>query len=150
MIQSASLKVTGAVGPSGLNAHECRRLCTSHKSESRDVCCLCSQKLSVVSVARRTCSFYVDPSTIAPLLTCHQINTEQAPRSQTKWKRDTAHRIIAKSVLMTLGSDIQDATSCIQLCGGQFFGLEAAINPIRSAFRPFSTTIRIEANPKSV
>ena len=61
VIRSAALKVTGAAGPSGLDAHEWRRLCTSHKDASRDLCS------SLASVARRICSSFVDPVSAGPL-----------------------------------------------------------------------------------
>ena len=46
-IRSAAIKVSGAAGPSGLDAHEWRRLCTSHKEASRDLC------NALAAVARR-------------------------------------------------------------------------------------------------
>ncbi len=61
-IRSATLKMSGAAGPSGLDAHEWRRLCTSHKGASRDLCA------SLASVARRLCSSYIDPMAVRPLL----------------------------------------------------------------------------------
>ena len=47
-ICSAALRVNGAAGPSGLDSHDWRRLCTSHNSASRDLCA------SLASVAVRT------------------------------------------------------------------------------------------------
>ena len=49
IIRSAALRVTGAAGPSpsGLDAHEWRRLCTSHKGASRDL------YASLATIARR-------------------------------------------------------------------------------------------------
>lgn len=67
VVHSAVLRVTGAAGPSGLDAHEWRCLCTSHKGASRDLCA------SLAAVARRICSSYVDPTSIKPLLACHLI-----------------------------------------------------------------------------
>ena len=31
-------------------------------------------------------------------------------------------------------SDIQDASGCLQLCGGQISGIEAAVHAVRTAF----------------
>ena len=61
-IHSAALKINGATGPSRLDAHAWRRLCTCFKGVSRDLCA------SLASVARRICSSYVNPTLIAPLL----------------------------------------------------------------------------------
>jgi hypothetical protein len=73
VIRSAALKVSGAAGPSGLDAHEWKRLCTSHKGVSRDLCA------SLASVARRICSSYVDPTSIGPLLACRLIALNKHP-----------------------------------------------------------------------
>ena len=47
---------------------------------------------------------------------------------------DTARRIISKAVLAIVGPDIQDASGCQQLCGGQIAGIEAAVHATRAAF----------------
>ena len=70
VIRSAALKVTGAAGPSGLDAHEWRRLCTSHKGASRDLCS------SLASVARR---IFVDPVSVGPLLASRLIALDKHP-----------------------------------------------------------------------
>ena len=62
VVRSAALRVTGAAGPSGLDAHEWRRLSTSHEGASKDLCA------SLATVSRRICSSYVDPTSIKPLL----------------------------------------------------------------------------------
>ena len=42
--------------------------------------------------------------------------------------------MIAKAVLYTIRPDVQAATCCIQLCGRQISGIEAAVHAVRSAF----------------
>jgi len=46
---------------------------------------------------------------------------------------DTAHRIIAKAVLTIVALNIQDATGCRQMCGGQISVIEVAIHATRAA-----------------
>ena len=128
IIRSAALKVTGAAGPSGLDAHEWRRLCTSHKGASRDLCA------SLATVARRICSSYVDPTSIKPLLACHLIALNKHPGVRPIGTGDTARRIIAKAVLSIAAPDIQDTSGCLQTCGGQISGIEAAVHAVRSVF----------------
>ena len=122
------LKVNGAAGPSGLDAHGWRRLCTCFKGASRDLCA------SLASVARRICSSYVNPTLIAPLLACRLIALDKNPGVRPIGISDTARRIIAKALLSIVGPDIQDASGCQQLCGGQIAGIEAAVHATRSAF----------------
>ena len=72
-ICSAALKVNGAAGPSGLDAHGWRCLCTCFKDASRDLCA------SLASVSRRSCSSYVNPTLIALLLACQLIALDKNP-----------------------------------------------------------------------
>ena len=72
-ICSAALRVNGAAGPSGLDAHGWRCFCTSFKNDSRDLCA------SLASVVRRISSSYVDPSLVAPLLQCRLITLDKPP-----------------------------------------------------------------------
>ena len=61
-IRSAALRTTGSAGPSGLDAHEWRRLCTAFKGASTDLC------NSLALVAKRLCTKYVDPKCVSPSL----------------------------------------------------------------------------------
>ncbi len=54
---------------------------------------------------------------------------------------DTAQRIIAKSILMVIKGDIQDAAGTMQLCAGQIAGIEAAVHAVRSAFEKDKTEV---------
>jgi len=118
MIRSAALNVHGSAGPSGLDAHGWRRLCTCFKGASRDMC---------ASVARRICSPYANPTLIAPLLACRLIALDKDPGVRPIGIGDTARRIIAKALLALVGPDIQEASGCQQMCGGQIAGIEAAV-----------------------
>ena len=89
VVRSAALKITGAAGPSGLDAHEWRRLCTSHKAASNDLCA------ALASTARRLCSTYVDPTSIKPLLASRLIALDKRPGVRPIGIGDTARRIIA-------------------------------------------------------
>ena len=127
-IRTAALRTSGAAGPSGLDSQQWRRLCTSYKGASRDLCD------SLALVARRICTSYVYPSSIAPLLSCRLIALNKHPGVRPIGIGDTARRIIAKAVLSITQPDIQDASGCLQLCGGQISGIEAAVHAARSAF----------------
>ena len=66
-IRSAALHTKGSAGPSSIDAHCWRRLCTSFKTASEDLC------HSLVQVARRLCTSFVDPRGPSALLACHLI-----------------------------------------------------------------------------
>ena len=127
-IRSAALRITGSAGPSGIDAREWRRLCTSFKGASNELCA------SLATLARRVCTSYVDPNSISPLLACRLIALDKNPGVRPIGIGDTARWIIAKAVLSVVKSDVQDATGCLQLCGGQIAGIEAAVHAVRTAF----------------
>ena len=128
VIRSAALRTTGSAGPSGIDAHGWRRLCTSFKGASTDLC------NSLALVAKRICTSFVDPKCIAPLLACRLIALDKNPGVRPIGIGDTARRIIAKAVLIITRPDVQDASGCLQLCGGQISGIEAAVHAVRTAF----------------
>ena len=127
-IRSAVLNTTGSAGPSGLDAHDWRRLCTSFKGASTNLC------NSLASTARRICTALVDPKSISPLLACRLIALDKTPGVRPIGIGDTASRIIAKAVLSVVRTDVQNASGCLQLCGGQISGIEAAVHAVRNAF----------------
>ena len=58
-IRFAALQTTRSAGPSGLDAHEWRRLCTAFKGASTD------RSNSLALVAKRLCTTYVDPKCVS-------------------------------------------------------------------------------------
>ena len=70
-IRSAALRTRGTSGPSGINAHCWRRLCTSFKSASDDLF------HSLTLLARRLCTSFVDPKGLSSLLACRLITLDK-------------------------------------------------------------------------
>ena len=106
MIRSAALKTTGAAGLSGLDALSWRRLCTSFKSASLDLC------HALASVTKCLCTNLVKPSAIASLA-CHLIALDKNPGVRLIGIGDTARRIIAKVILTITRQDIQEAAGSL-------------------------------------
>ena len=129
LIRSTALKTSGAAGPSGLDAHAWRRLCTAFKSASTSLC------QSLAEIAKRLCTSFVDPQGLAPLLVSRLIALDKCPGVRPIGIGDTARRIITKAVLVIARGDIQDAAGSVQLCAGQASGCETAIHSVRSGFQ---------------
>ena len=127
-IRSAALRTKGAAGPSGIDAHCWRRLCTSFKSASEDLC------NSLAQVARRLCTSFVDPKGLSALLACRLIALDKCPGVRPIGICETARRIISKAVLQVTRADLQDAAGSLQLCAGQIAGIEAAVHTMKEAF----------------
>ena len=127
-IRCAALRTKGAAGPSGIDAHGWRRLCTSFKSASHDLC------HALALLARRLCTTFVDPKGISPFLACRLIALDKCPGVRPIGICETPRRIIAKAVLFVTKGDLQDAAGSMQLCAGQIAGIESAVHAMRSIF----------------
>jgi len=139
-IRSTSLRMRGAAGPSGLDAYAWRRLCTSFKSASHNLC------HSLALTAKRLCTVLVDPGSISSLLACRLIALDKNPGVRPISIGDTARRIIAKAVLAVTRPDIQDAAGSVQLCAGQIAGVEAAIHAVCDCFSQNDTEAALFVN----
>ena len=73
VIRAAALRTSGAAGPSGIDAHGWRRLCSSFRSASDELCS------ALAILARRLCSTFVDPVIISPLMACRLIALDKKP-----------------------------------------------------------------------
>jgi len=93
VIRSAVLHVDGAAGPSGLDAHSWRRLCTSFHNASTDLC------RSLALVARKIATSFVDPEALQPLLNNRLIALDKNPGVRPIGIGEVSRRLIAKSIL---------------------------------------------------
>ena len=132
-IRSAALRTSGTAGPSGVDALSWRRLCTSFKSATSELC------LSLAATARRLCTELVDPAIVAPLMASRPIALNKNSGVRPIGIGDTARSIMAKAILNITRHDIQEAAGSLQLCAGQISGIEAAVHAIRNLFQSKDT-----------
>ena len=90
-VKSAALKISGAAGPSGLDAYCWRRLCTNFGPASSDLC------QALADVAKRLSTTFVHPDSIAPFVACRLIALNKNPGVRPIGIGDTARRIILQS-----------------------------------------------------
>ena len=128
-IRSAALRTSGAAGPSGIDAQGWRRLCSSFKNASDDLC------HSLALLTRRLCRDFVDPEGLSPLMSCRLIALDKNPGVRPIGICEVVRRIIAKAILSVTNGDIQDAAGSLQLCAGQKAGTEAAVHAMNQAFK---------------
>ena len=127
------MTISGAARPSGLDAASWRRLYTSLKSASNDLC------HSLAITAHHLCINFIDPSTIAPFLACHLIALNKNPDVHLIGIGDTARQIVTKGILTVTRLDIQETAGSLQLCMGQICGIEAAVHAVDSLFQQEET-----------
>ena len=89
---------------------------------------------SLANVTKRLCTSLVDPIVSSPLFACRLIALDKCPGVRPIGIGETVRRIIAKSILAIIRSDIQDAAGSLQLCAGQIAGCEAAVHSVRQSF----------------
>ena len=128
VIRSAALRTHGSAGSSGVDAVGWRCLCTSFQNASSELC------NSLAMVARKLCTTYVDPQTVAPLTASRLIALDKCPGVRPIGIGDTVRRIIGKAVLAVIKYDILDAAGALQLGASQEAGCEAVIHAMRNTF----------------
>lgn len=125
LIRSTVLKMDGAAGPSGLDVAAWKRLCTSFKAVSSELCD------TLAAVARRLSTSFVDPKGLSAFVACRLIALDKCPGVRPIGIGETARRIIGKAIASTLKEDIQDAAGPLQVCAGHISGCEAAVHAMR-------------------
>ena len=116
------------------DAYVWRRMMTSFKSASRDLCD------AVAEVARHLASQHVDPAGLMPLLNSRLIPLDKNPGIRPVEIGEVLRRIIGKSLMTVLKSDITRAAGVSQVvCAGHPSGCEAAIHALHEVFASMST-----------
>ena len=85
--------MSGPAGPSGLDARGCKRLCSSFKRASGDLC------ESIARLIKRLCTTYVDTSGVVPLNACGLVALDKNPGIRPIGIGETLRRLIGKMIL---------------------------------------------------
>ena len=132
-IRTAALHTQGAAGPSGLDAHSWRCLCTAFGQKSNDLCA------ALAFVVRRISTTFVDPSTLQAYINCRLIPLDKHPGVRPFGIGEVVRGIIGKAIMKLIKYDLQDAVGSLQLCAGQDAGCEAAVHAMNAMFIKEST-----------
>ena len=125
-ILHAALRTQGAAGLSGLDAYAWRRLCSSFKSASHDLC------HALAAVGRRICTSNIHPDDLSAFVSCRLIPLNKNPGVRPIGVGEVPRRIIAK-----VSSALKYRTYAagpLQVCAGQDGGCEAAVHAMRKFF----------------
>ena len=128
LIWNTALRMDGAAGPSGLDAAAWKRLCSSFKSASDELCD------NLACLARQICTTYVDPKSLSAFIACRLITLDKCPGIRPIGIGETVRRIIGKSIAVTIREDIQAAAGPLQVCAGHLPGCEAAVHAMHQIF----------------
>ena len=133
LIRQVTIRMNGAAGPSGLDAASWKRLCTSFRAQSTDLCD------SIGKLARRLATEFIDPSALAPLTACRLIALDKTPGVRPIGVGEVLRRIISRAISLTLRLDIKEAAGPLQLCAGHESGCEAAVHTMREIYNDPAT-----------
>ena len=107
--------------------------CSLFKGPSIDLC------EALAKTARRISGSLDDPDPLRPLTACRLVALDKCPGVRPVGIGDVSRRIISKTILSNLRSDIADVVGTDQLCVGQKSACEAAIHTLDEIFREDST-----------
>ena len=111
----------GAAGPSGLDAAAWKRLCTSFKSASTELCD------TLAAVARRLSTCFVDPSGLSAFVACRLIALDKCPGVRAS-RNAIRHKFLPS---LTGQSALNDETRDLMALPVRHGGL-GVINPTRN------------------
>ena len=125
-LRRAAMKTNGSHGPSGLDAQEWRRLLTSFKSSSNDLC---------KTLARLTLRVATeDLDFLDSYNACRLIALDKCPGVRPIGIGEVLRLIIGRSIMKCVKQDLMKLGGNIQLCLGQKCGIEHAIHSLRKAY----------------
>ena len=128
LIKSVVMQISGSAGPSGLDAHAWRHLCTAFGDASNDLCA------AVSAFAHRISTSYVNSKYLSAYCACRLIPLDKHPGVRPIGVGEVLRRIIGKAVMRIIGRDLQQAAGSSQLCAGQMGGCEAAVHAMKQIF----------------
>ena len=107
LIRSAANRTEGAAGPSGIDAHGWKRMYSTFKAASAELC------HSLALLARHLCTSFVHPSGLAPFLACRLIALDKCPGVRPIGVCEVTRRIISKTILFVIKKDGQIQVNCV-------------------------------------
>ena len=139
MIKQTALHTNGAAGPSGLDAHAWRKLCSSFKSAT-------ALYVALACVGHCLATSDVNPEGVSAFVACRLVPLDKCPGVRPIGIGEVPR--IAKVILKVVGGDVEDAAGPLQLCAGQDEGCEAAVHAMRNIFQDSETeaVLVVDAN----
>ena len=128
MITGIALHSAGFSGPSGIDALAWRRMCSSFKEASFNLCD------AIAAVARRLCTSRSYPGALSALLACRLVPLSKNPGVRPIGVSEVVSRIIGKAIMRVVKKDVILSVGPLQACSGIPSGGEAAIHAVRETF----------------
>lgn len=117
-IRQAALHTHGAPGPSVLDAHAWRRLCSSFNSASNSLCTALASSGHCITTTN------VNTDGLSAFTACRLIPLDKCPGVRPIGPKDND----TKAILRIISGDVEEAAGTLQLCAGQDGGCEATVH----------------------
>ena len=111
MVRKSAMKTHGSHGPSGLDANDWRRLLTSFKLSSTDLC------KTIAKLATRIATSHL--TFLLPYNSCRLIALHKFPGVRPKRNGEVFRRIIGRTIIKCIKTDLKILSGDKQLCMGQ-------------------------------
>ena len=139
-IMKAAQQTKGSGGPSLMDGKQWKRiLCSSHfRCEGKEL------REQLATFARKLATEIIDPETLEAYNVCRLITLNKDPGSAELQIRpigvgEVMRRIVGKTIVWSLNSEIQKAAGPLQVASGLKGGAEAAIHSMKTIFEEAST-----------
>ena len=138
-IRTAILKTSGSHGPPGVDALEWSRYLAAFGSRSESLCRLTAK------IAVRLGTEEQDPTSLQAYNACQLIPPDKCPGVRPMGVGEVLCRIIAKTLVSCIQTDLKQLGGTQQLCMGQRCGIEHAIHSLRAIFDENEAVLLIDA-----
>ena len=138
-IRRATLKTSGGHGTSGVDALEWRRYLTAFGSRSESLC------RTVAKIAVTLATEEQDPTSLQAYNACRLILLDKCPGVRPIGVGEVLRRIIGRTIVSCIHTDLKKLVGNQQLCMGQRGGIEHAIHSLRTNFHENEAVFLIDA-----
>ena len=128
LVKTVSRSMSGAAGPSGLDADAWKRMLTCFDKASNSLC------LALAGAAVRLCTEEVPSGDLEAFTAARLIPLDKNPGVRPIAVGEVFRRIICKAIMKVVEYDILSATAPLQLCVGVPSACEAAVHAMESLF----------------
>ncbi len=144
LIQKISIRMKGAAGPSNFDAKNWKDILgsRSYGTSSNDLCA------AIANLAKKLCIQNIGNDSVSALMACRLLPLDKNPGLRPIGVGEVLRRIVGKSVVSVLRTDLQEDAGELQLCAGQKSGSEAGIHAMHDIYEDENThgIIQVDAN----
>ena len=150
LIKRSTKLLQGSGGPTLIDCDVWKHIicCKSYGADSHNLA------EAIANLAKRLCCEHIHPGSLKELMSSRLIPLDKGPDSHGNpgvrpiGIGEVLRRIIGKSVVYLLKSDIQKAAGCLQMCTGLRSGIEAAVHMTHKVWHDDTTEamLLVDAN----